>query len=82
MSARFKNGRTPESVRPNWWEYPTFMTYGNSEKIMVELILPDGSKVKLGQILKPENQDALRQIVGLRFKEIWDPEKFCRRTST
>ena len=85
MSARRKGKRAPNGVRPDWWQWPTFMTYNaahwtnSRQTIRVELILPDGNKVDLGHFPNTENHDELRLAVGLRFKEIWDPEKRCRR---
>ncbi|MFA5413675.1 MAG: hypothetical protein WC348_04005 [Patescibacteria group bacterium] len=87
MGARPKNRRAPKSVRPKWWEYPTFATYGqngdpgkSTGTVRVELILPDGSRVNLGQLPNPANNDALRRAVAERFKKIWDPAKRCRHS--
>ena len=87
MSTRKKKKRAPDGVRPDWWEYPTFMTYGAgfwpdqmAKTVKVELILPDGNRVNLGRFPAPQNHDELRQAVAERFKEIWDPEKRCRRS--
>jgi len=84
MRARRRKGRAPKSVRPEWWECPTFMTYGSAcwlgqtpQIIEVELILPNGEKIKLGRLPDDHN---LRLSVGERFKELWDPKKRCRRT--
>lgn len=86
MSARREKGRAPKGVRPEWWERPTFMTRGptcwpdqTTKMVEVELILPNGEKVKLGQL--PDDCN-LRLVVGQHFKELWDPKKFQRRTPT
>ncbi len=85
---RVRKKRTSKDARldrPGWWKSPTFCTYGTiqwnngAEKIRLELILSDATRVDLGYFpcaMKPEE---LRRLVGLRFKEIWDPVKRCRR---
>jgi len=88
MSARRKKGRAQKSVRPDWWEQPTFYTYADSREIngqkrhRVELILPDATRVNLGYLPAEANSNELRYLVGLQFKEIWDPKKNQRRTPT
>jgi hypothetical protein len=87
MSARGKKKLALKGARKAWWESPTFTVYGGgrrdpAEKIRVELVLPDGAKVNLGLFLSTIPNGKLRFLVGLRFKEIWDQERHCRRTST
>lgn len=86
MRARRIKRRAPRGVRPNWWEQPTFMTRNPThwsdqtpKTIEVTLILPSGEEVPLGRL--PDNSE-LRLAVGQRFKELWDPKKFRRRTPT
>jgi hypothetical protein len=86
MSARRKKKQAPKGVRRAWWEYPTFFVFATdhwangAKKARVELVLPDATKVDLGYFSVAANSNELRLLVGLRFKEIWDPERCCRRT--
>jgi len=86
MSARQKKKRAPRGAQPEWWESPTFYTrqacvYNPEKKLVtVQLVLPDGTRVDLGRFTETGNHDDLRHAVADRFKEIWDPEKCCRKT--
>jgi hypothetical protein len=88
MKARRKKKRAPRNAQPEWWESPTFFTrqaciYNPEKKlVIVTLILPDGVKVDLGRFTETGNPDDLHRAVALRFKEIWDPGKRCRRAPT
>ena len=88
MRVRQKKGRAQKNVRPGWWKNPTFYTYGadrwnnGEEKIRVELILPDATRVNLGYFPRAMKPEELRHLVGLRFKEIWDPKNCRQRTPT
>lgn len=84
MGARRKN-QVPKGIQPDWWKSPTFSFYrsGNpGATVRVELVLPDGAIVNLGRFPDTGDHNELRQAVGLCFKQIWDPEKFRRRTPT
>lgn len=86
MSARQNKKWALKSARPEWWERPTFYTYSSgpwengAKKSLVELVLPDATKINLGYFSAATNSDELRRKVAEKFRELWDPKNRCRRT--
>ncbi len=85
MKAIRKKKRAPKSAEPEWWEYPTFFTrqaciYSQEKKlVVVQLVLPDGTRVDLGRFPDTGDHNDLRRAVAAHFRKIWDPVKRCRK---
>lgn len=83
------SGLIPRVLRPGWYRMVA-LTFGSEatlfvsdprRKVYVTITLPNGKKVRLEPIPLTATVDDLLQIAGDKFKEVWDPQEWRRRTT-